>query len=144
MDTLDETLSCLITTFHILHQHQILDEQGHISVRHPRVPTIFFTSNVPPNLVSSKNDLNQWNVVDGSPLTNLYSGYQAVQNVPEFSEYYSHSCMYAFYRGVQKQGHDVRMTAYANRRAHETGILHAWECGYAAEPFAKSQMCDGS
>jgi hypothetical protein len=44
----------------------------------------------------------------------------------------------------QKQGDDVRITAHADRRAREKAILHAWECDHAAEPFAKSQMRDGS
>ena len=70
MDILDETLSCLITALHILHQHQILDEQVISQCAIPTIPRLFFTSNVPPILVSSKNNLNQWNVVDGSPATN--------------------------------------------------------------------------
>jgi hypothetical protein len=63
MDTsLDETLSRLVTAFHVLHQHGVLDEHGYISVCNPHDPSTFFTSNIPAILVASKSDLNQWNV----------------------------------------------------------------------------------
>jgi ribulose-5-phosphate 4-epimerase/fuculose-1-phosphate aldolase len=123
MDNLDEALSRLISAFHILHQHQILDEYGHISVRHPRDPSTFFTSNVPAILVSSKNDLNQWNVVDGSPVTVPYSGCQAVQIAHEFSEHYIHSSIYDHYPGVQSVVHSHSLSAIVYGLCNNTGSL---------------------
>jgi len=107
---MDETLSRLITAFHILHQQQLLDEHGNVSVRNPHDPSTFFTSNVPAILVSSKNDLNHWNVVDGSPVTIPHKGCKAVQEIPEFSEHYLHSCIYDHYPGVQSVVHSHNLS----------------------------------
>ncbi|OAP59324.1 hypothetical protein AYL99_06622 [Fonsecaea erecta] len=108
-DILDSTLSALITAFHILHRYKILDEHGHISVRHPADPSTFFTSNVPAILVSSKRDLNQWRVRDGLPVTKTHptTGCQIVEpdEVPEDSEHYLHSCVYNAYPGVMSVVH---------------------------------------
>jgi ribulose-5-phosphate 4-epimerase/fuculose-1-phosphate aldolase len=100
-NNLDGTLMGLITASHILHFHQVLDEHGHISVRHPYDPLTFFTTNVPAVLVSSKNDLNQWNVVDGSPVTRPDGGCRMVETISEYSEHYIHSCIYNRFPGVQ-------------------------------------------
>ncbi|KEF54993.1 uncharacterized protein A1O9_08645 [Exophiala aquamarina CBS 119918] len=111
---MEPTLSRLITAAHILHQQQILDEQGHISVRNPHDPSTFFTSNVPAILVSSKNDLHQWHVRDCSPVTNPYNGCQAVQTVPELSEHHIDGCIYDRYPGVQSvvHSHDLSSIVY--------------------------------
>jgi hypothetical protein len=71
---LDETLSRLITAYHILHAHHVLDEHGHIAVRNPQDSGTFFTSNLPAILISSKNDINHWNVNDGTPVKHPYEG----------------------------------------------------------------------
>ena len=120
---LDETLSRLITAFHILHQHGILDEHGHISVRNPYDPSTFFTSNVPAILISSKSDLNQWNVSDGSPVAIPYNGCQAVQVVPETSEHYIHSCIYDHYQGVQSIVHAHSLSAIVYGLCNSHGSL---------------------
>ncbi|KIW28893.1 uncharacterized protein PV07_04748 [Cladophialophora immunda] len=112
---LDSTLSALITAFHILHRYKILDEHGHISVRHPTDPSTFFTSNVPAILVFSKRDLNQWRVRDGSPVTESHptTGCQIVEadKVPEGSEHYLHSCVYNAYPGVLSVVHSHAIEA---------------------------------
>jgi hypothetical protein len=46
---LDETLSRLITAYHILHAHHVLDEHGHIAVRNPHDSNTFFTARVSTN-----------------------------------------------------------------------------------------------
>jgi len=120
---LDGDLSRLISAFHILHQHQLLDEYGHISVRHPHNPSTFFTSNVPAILISSKNDLNQWNVADGSPVTVPYSGCQTVHVIPDFSEHYIHSCIYDRYPGVQSIVHSHCPSAIAYGLCNSSGSL---------------------
>jgi ribulose-5-phosphate 4-epimerase/fuculose-1-phosphate aldolase len=114
MDDLDETLSRLITACHVLHHHKILDEQGHISVRHPHDPSTFFSSNVPAILVSSKNDLNQWNVVDGSPVSRPYGGCEILETIPEYSEHFIHSSIYDRFPGVQSivDSHNVSAIVY--------------------------------
>ncbi|OAG35063.1 hypothetical protein AYO21_10795 [Fonsecaea monophora] len=112
---LDSTPSALITAFHILHRYNILDERGHISVRHPTDPSTFFTSNVPAILVFSKRDLNQWRVHDGSPVTESHptTGCQIVEadKVPEGSEHYLHSCVYNAYPGVLDVAHSHAIEA---------------------------------
>ncbi|OAL28176.1 hypothetical protein AYO20_09595 [Fonsecaea nubica] len=101
MDSLDRHLSDLITAFHILHKHQVLDEHGQISVRNPVDPSTFFTSNVPAILISSKADLNQWRVADGSPIANPYDGCHKIDEVSDLSEHYIHSSIYDRFPGVQ-------------------------------------------
>jgi ribulose-5-phosphate 4-epimerase/fuculose-1-phosphate aldolase len=123
MDELDDILSRLITAFHVLHQHRILDEHGHISVRHPQDPSTFFTSNVPAILVSSKNDLNQWNVANGSPVLIPYSGCQTLQTIPEFSEHYIHSCIYDHYPGVQSIVHSHCLSGIVYGLCKNSGSL---------------------
>jgi hypothetical protein len=114
MDDLDETFSRLITACHILHHHQILGEHGHISVRRAHDPSTFFTSDVPPILVSSKNDFNQWNIVDGSPVTRPYSGCQIIEIVPEYPEHFIHSSIYDRFPGVQSiiDSHNISAVVY--------------------------------
>lgn len=94
LDRMEETLSRLITAFHILHQHQLLDEHGHISVRNRRDPSSFVTSNVPAILISSRNDGNQWTLSTEPRFPVSYNGCQVVHTVPELSEHYIHSCIY--------------------------------------------------
>jgi ribulose-5-phosphate 4-epimerase/fuculose-1-phosphate aldolase len=120
---MEETLSRLITAFHILHQHQLLDEQGHISVRNPRDPSTFFTSNLPAILVSSKNDLNQWNVVDGSPVSVPYSGCQVVHTVSELSEHYIDSCIYDRFPGVQSIVHSHSLSGIVYGLCRNSGSM---------------------
>lgn len=67
-DSLERLLSDLITAYHILHSHGVLDKEGQVSVRNPRDSSTFFISNTPAILVSSKSDLSQWYVADGSPV----------------------------------------------------------------------------
>ncbi|KAJ9660511.1 hypothetical protein H2198_002447 [Neophaeococcomyces mojaviensis] len=123
MDNLDETFSRLITAFHILHTNEILDEQGHVSVRNPHDSSTFFTSDVPPILVSSMNDLTQWNVADGSPVTSPYDGCQTVQQVSPHSEHFIHSCIYNRYPGVQSIVHSHCLTAIVYGLCNSRGSM---------------------
>lgn len=111
---MEETLSRLITASHILHQHQILDEKGHISVRNPHDPSTFFISHVPAILVCSTNDLSQWHVRDSSPVAAPYGGCQTVQTVAEFSEHYIDGCIYDRFPDVQSvvHSHNINTIVY--------------------------------
>ncbi|KAJ9639834.1 uncharacterized protein PV06_10186 [Exophiala oligosperma] len=119
-ESVDQVLSGLITAFHILHQHQVLDEHGQISVRNPREPSTFFTSIVPAILISSKKDLNQWNVTDGSPVDDPYPDVEKVARVSPMTEIFVHSSMYNMYPGVQSVLHSHCPTAIVY------GLCNSW------------------
>jgi ribulose-5-phosphate 4-epimerase/fuculose-1-phosphate aldolase len=120
---MEATLSRLITAIHILHQQNILDEHGHVSVRNPHDPSTFFTSNVPAILVSSKNDPHQWHVRDCSPVAIPYNGCQAVQTVPEFSEHYIDGCIYDRYPGVQSVVHSHNQSSIVYGLCNSPGSM---------------------
>ena len=70
MDTLDETLSCLINNIpHPPSTSNIGRARPYLSAPSSRSHDLLHQQRAFLSLVSSKNDLNQWNVVDGSPLT---------------------------------------------------------------------------
>ena len=123
MDDIDATLSRLITGFHILHQQRIFDEHGHVSVRNPADSSTFFTSNVPALLVSSKSDLNQWNVSDGTPVLNPYVGCRVVQAIPHDSEHYIHGSMYNLYPGVQSVVHSQNLSTIVYGLCNSVGSM---------------------
>lgn len=120
---MEETLSRLITAIHILHQHQILDERGHISVRNPQDPSTFFISNVPAILVCSKNDLSQWHVIDSSPVAVPYDGCQTVQTAAELSEHFIDGCIYDRFPDVQSVVHVHNPTAIVYGLCNNRGSL---------------------
>ena len=62
--------STLITANHILDYNSVLDGLGHISVRNPlNGSTFFMTGKPPPALIASANDLSEYYVSDGSPVS---------------------------------------------------------------------------
>jgi len=66
---LENLFKGLVTASHILHYHGIVDAYGHISVRSPdNAKTFYMTTNMPPALVSSPEDLIEYNVEDASPV----------------------------------------------------------------------------
>lgn len=73
----DRTLSVLITTSHICHNHGVLDAYGHISVRNPANPATFFLSqNLAPALISTSDDLVEYHVENAEPVdSNAKTGY---------------------------------------------------------------------
>lgn len=119
-DTVEQVLSDLITAFHILHQHQVLDEHGQISVRHPQDPTTFFTSNVPAILVSGKSDLSHWHVADSSPVEDAYDGCLKLEQAAADMELHAHSSIYAMYPGVQSVIHSHCLSAIVY------GLCNSW------------------
>jgi len=63
---LEDLFKGLVTACHILHQNDIFDAYGHISVRSPDNPATFWMPcNMPPALVSSPDDLIEYNI-DGA------------------------------------------------------------------------------
>lgn len=101
MEDFDKSLCQLITAFHVLHNHEVLDERGQISLRNPREPSTFFTSNVPPVLVSSKEDFDLWNVADGLAVSAHYGGSHPDRIPDTDSEHFIHSCIYHRFPGVK-------------------------------------------
>src|ERR1700749_1595047 len=66
---LDDLHWGLVTSSHILHHHGILDAYGHVSVRNPDNPSTFFLSrNMPPALMSSAEDIVEYNLEDAEPV----------------------------------------------------------------------------
>ncbi|KAF2824596.1 arad-like aldolase/epimerase [Ophiobolus disseminans] len=69
-------LSTLITSNHILHYHNVLDAMGHVSVRNPNTNTTFFIAlQLGPAVLSGREDIGEYNIADGSPLTGTVGGY---------------------------------------------------------------------
>lgn len=100
MEDLDKRLCQLITAFHVLHNHEVLNEHGQISLRNPRQPSTFFISNVPPILVSSKEDFDLWNVTDGLAVSASHRGSHPNRVPDTNSEHVIHSCLYHRFPGV--------------------------------------------
>ncbi|OQV11340.1 hypothetical protein CLAIMM_15192 isoform 3 [Cladophialophora immunda] len=117
----ERLLSDLITAYHILHSHEVLDEHGQISVRNPREPSKLFISNTPAILVSSKSDLSQWHVTDGSPVAKCYDGCGQVEEIPQWSEHYARSSVYNIYPGVQSVIHSRCQSAIVY------GLCNSWK-----------------
>jgi hypothetical protein len=65
-DAARHTLARLITSFHILHRHNILNEAGTISIRNPSNPATFIINNRSAISISSPADLDEWYVDNGS------------------------------------------------------------------------------
>lgn len=65
----ESIFSTLITANHILYHNNVCDGFGHVSVRNPADPSTFFLSgSIAPALVSSLDDLIEYNVEDASPV----------------------------------------------------------------------------
>ncbi|KAF2709443.1 hypothetical protein K504DRAFT_406591 [Pleomassaria siparia CBS 279.74] len=66
---LEDLFRGLVTASHILHNHGVVDAYGHISVRSPdNAKTFWMPRNTPPALVSSPEDLIEYNVEDATPV----------------------------------------------------------------------------
>jgi ribulose-5-phosphate 4-epimerase/fuculose-1-phosphate aldolase len=100
-------LARLITSYHILHRHNILNEAGTISMRNPFNPDTFITSDRPAILVSSLADLIELYVEDGSPIQQSLGSLLTRPSSHSNSEGYIHSCIYAKYPGVQSIVHST-------------------------------------
>lgn len=74
---LDDVKRKLITANHILHQQNVVDAYGHISIRCPGAPDRYFMSGyMAPALVTSPDDLIEYWVKDSSPVSpNAKKGY---------------------------------------------------------------------
>ena len=82
-------LSTLITANHILDYNSVLDGLGHISVRNPlNASTFFMTGKPPPALVVDANDLAEYYVSDGSPIS--VGGAQTRGSEEEYDERWIH------------------------------------------------------
>jgi ribulose-5-phosphate 4-epimerase/fuculose-1-phosphate aldolase len=74
---LEDLFKGLITASHILHHNGIFDAYGHISVRSPDNPATFWMPcNISPALLSSPEDLVEYNVDSAEPVEkNVKPGY---------------------------------------------------------------------
>ncbi|KAI9717844.1 MAG: hypothetical protein M1828_007083 [Chrysothrix sp. TS-e1954] len=102
---LTSSLSSLITAFHILHKHTLLDAYGHISLRDPTDPTRFFCSSLPANLISSPSDLDHWNVADGTAVRKPAAGTTSNTRPSQYSEHWIHACILDRYPEVNSVVH---------------------------------------
>lgn len=95
----DSFFSTLITANHILHKNSIVDAYGHISARNPRDHSTFFLSaSVAPALVSTRADILEYRVLDGSAV-------DASTDRKSYLERFIHSEMYKAYQDVQSVVH---------------------------------------
>jgi ribulose-5-phosphate 4-epimerase/fuculose-1-phosphate aldolase len=97
---LDHLHSSLITASHILHKHSIFDAYGHISVRNPDSPekTFFLPSNQAPALLSTTDDILEYNIEDAQPV-------DADTKKPHFAERFIHSEIYKRYPSINAVVH---------------------------------------
>lgn len=114
-----DLFATLITANHILHYHNVVDGKpedhpnphcssliqtayGHISVRSPQDPTTFYLSkSLAPALVSSRADIEHYNISDASPLST-----DTNSTAPKgYIERYIHSEIYKKYPGVHSVVH---------------------------------------
>ncbi len=98
-------LARLIAGVHILHQHEILDETGTISVRSRSDPATFVTSSLAPILTSAPDDLDEWYVADASPVNEGRQGGTASDISRQPENIHIHSSIYAKYPDVQSVAH---------------------------------------
>ncbi|KAK1911078.1 hypothetical protein P3342_011680 [Pyrenophora teres f. teres] len=95
---LEDLFKGLVTACHILHYNDIVDAYGHISVRSPDNPATFWMPcNMPPALVSSPDDLVEYNV----------DGAEAVEKNPKpgYLERHIHSEIYKRFPAVNSVVH---------------------------------------
>ncbi|KAF2841966.1 arad-like aldolase/epimerase [Patellaria atrata CBS 101060] len=90
---LTNLFSGLISANHILHKHGVLDGYGHISVRNPdNHDTFFMSRSMAPALVSTTQDIIEYNVRDGEP--------EGPTNEHHFMERFIHSELYKKFPNV--------------------------------------------
>lgn len=95
---LEDLFKGLVTASHILHYHGVVDAYGHISVRSPdNAETFYMSANMAPALVSSPEDLIEYNVEDAT----------AVEKTPKdgFLERHIHSEIYKRFPAVNSVVH---------------------------------------
>jgi ribulose-5-phosphate 4-epimerase/fuculose-1-phosphate aldolase len=95
---LEDLFKGLVTASHILHNHGILDAYGHISVRSPdNAQTFWVPCNMAPALVSTPEDLAEYNVEDASPVEK--------DAKPGYIERYIHSEIYKRFPSINSVVH---------------------------------------
>ncbi|KAL9622298.1 MAG: hypothetical protein Q9160_003309 [Pyrenula sp. 1 TL-2023] len=93
-----ELLSCLITANHILHNHEILDSNGHVSVRNPNnAKSFFLAEGLPSALISKAEHVSEFQVEDGTPVN-------SAERI-EWSERFIHSELYKRFPDVKSVVH---------------------------------------
>lgn len=85
MPLMDSLLSRLISAYHVLYYHEILQQTGSVSVRNPEISPTFFIRSVPAILIRSRHKLEERFVEDGSLCL-----IRSRQRRPETNEYHMH------------------------------------------------------
>ncbi|KAF1353012.1 hypothetical protein EJ07DRAFT_182933 [Lizonia empirigonia] len=97
MVNITSLLSTLTTANHILSYHNVLDSFGHISVRNPNTNTTFFIAlQLGPAVVSGVQDIGEYLVAEGSPVSGTVGGY---------AERYIHSAIMKAYPDINAVVH---------------------------------------
>lgn len=109
---LTQTLSLLITANHILDYDSVVTGYGHISVRNPlNNSTFFMTGNgVPPALVRSPADIDEFNLQDASPTSDSTSQRNEDMGPSSTSERFIH-------QGLLKRFPSVQSVVHSHSRA---------------------------
>lgn len=107
MSDLTASLSQLISAYHVLHHHNTVQQTGSVSIRNPDNPSTFFTGTAPAIIIQSQDDLEERYVQDGTPCVQRHQP----ASRPETNEYHIHSCIYAFYPGIQAVVHSKSQSA---------------------------------
>lgn len=94
----------LITAYHILHKHKVINEYGSVSIRNPHNPTTFMIGRRSALLTSSLDDLVERSVADGSIHQRPTQTELTSQNTLN-TEHFLHSCMYARYPEIRSVIH---------------------------------------
>jgi ribulose-5-phosphate 4-epimerase/fuculose-1-phosphate aldolase len=95
---LEDLFNGLVTASHILHYHDVLDAYGHISVRSPdNHATFWMPCNMPPALVSTPDDLVEYNVEGSTPIEK--------DAKPGYLERYIHSEIYKRFPAINSVVH---------------------------------------
>lgn len=95
---LQDLFNDLITANHVLHHYEIVDSDGHISVRNPNnLKSFFLAEGLPPALVSKAEHVSEFQIEDGAPADSAESS--------GWSERYIHSELYKRFPDVKSIVH---------------------------------------
>ena len=105
--TTAEALEKLMHASHILHQHDVLDGFGHISIRNPENPETCFLTGTAAALITSPDVFTEYRIKDGKPVKD--GGFRS-----PYSEHHIHAAILAKFPEVQSvvHSHSLDILAY--------------------------------
>jgi len=151
---LTDLFNGLVTANHILHNKDVVDGYGHISVRNPDAPddAFFMAHAIAPALVSSQADIVQYSIATGEPLE------KSDETKSNFIERYIHSEIYKKFPGVNCVVHShapevlpfsinhvplkapVHTSAFLGKLSFCFASFSAWQLAPIALPFYKDGL----